>query len=287
VTSQRRVEGKASEQAYLKAPCERARGCWGKIKRGGATANTESKMKKALGSVTLAVLGLILMTCLAQAQDKKECTDHERAHDWQHKCAKDSKDHAAEYQVGALVSTNFFSTGTVSQRTDGGLLGGSGVKTNNLGHNVSVISTPKGQYLIDPPSSAMGSILFGGTVDAHKSWFMDTLHEGDKVLFAAHCDEPNDCVIWVPKPYKVGTEIKTVGKFEPAVAKTNTNALCGTGRLSADVEAQVCTPQAASVPEPTPAPEAAPSPTEQAKQAQAYADCLKLAVDNPKIVCKQ
>ena len=44
-------------------------------------------MKKALGTGTLAVLGLILMTGLAQAQDKKECTDHERMHDWHHKCA--------------------------------------------------------------------------------------------------------------------------------------------------------------------------------------------------------
>jgi hypothetical protein len=116
---------------------------------------------------------------------------------------------------------------------------------------------------------------------------MDQMHAGDKVLFAAKCNKHNDCQIWVPNPDKPGKEIMTDGRFEPAVAKTNTNALCGTGKLSADVEAQVCTPQAAPAPEPTPAPEAAPSPAEQAKQAQAYADCLKLAVDNPKIVCKQ
>jgi hypothetical protein len=71
----------------------------------------------------------------------------------------------------------------------------------------------------------------------------------------------------------------TDGRFEPAVAKTNTNALCGSGKLSADVEAQVCTA-------PTPAPDVAPTPTEQAQQAQQYADCLKAAVDNPSIVCK-
>jgi hypothetical protein len=29
------------------------------------------------------------------------------------------------------------------------------------------------------------------------------------------------------------------------------------------------------------------TPAEQVKRAQAYADCLKLAVDNPAIVCKQ
>lgn len=36
----------------------------------------------------------------------------------------------------------------------------------------------------------------------------------------------------------------------------------------------------------SPAPPAV-TPAESARQAQAYADCLKLAVDNPKIVCKQ
>jgi hypothetical protein len=38
-----------------------------------------------------------------------------------------------------------------------------------------------------------------------------------------------------------------------------------------------------------PAPEVPPpaSPEDAAKKAQQYADCLKLAVDNPKIVCKQ
>jgi hypothetical protein len=45
-----------------------------------------------------------------------------------------------------------------------------------------------------------------------------------------------------------------------------------------------------SVPDQTPAPEVAP-PTltleQQAKQAQQYADCLKAAVGNPQIVCKQ
>ncbi len=41
------------------------------------------------------------------------------------------------------------------------------------------------------------------------------------------------------------------------------------------------------IPVPTaPAPLPA-TPAEQAKTAQAYADCLKLAVDNPKIVCRQ
>jgi hypothetical protein len=29
--------------------------------------------------------------------------------------------------------------------------------------------------------------------DVHKSWFMDQLHEGDKILFAAKSDKHNRC----------------------------------------------------------------------------------------------
>ena len=205
--------------------------------------------------------------------------------------AKDNRrDHSAEYQVGTFVETQRVDTGSVSQGGSGGLFGGRNVRTQNLGHNAAVVSVPDGQYTINQPFSVGAAMLGGSTVDPHKAWFMDQMHAGDKVLFAAKCNKHNDCQIWVPNPDKTGKEIMTDGRFEPAVAKTNTNALCGTGKLTADVEAQVCTPQAAPVPDQTPAPEAAPqtqSPAEQAKQAQQHADCLKAAVDNPNIVCKQ
>ena len=80
---------------------------------------------------------------------------------------------------------------------------------------------------------------------------MDNLHEGDKVLFAAKCDMKHSqhrCEFWLPNPDKTGKEVATLGSFSPAVAKTNTTALCGTGKLSAAVESQLCTPPA--VPQP-------------------------------------
>jgi hypothetical protein len=199
--------------------------------------------------------------------------------------AKDNRrDHSAEYQVGTFVETQRVDTGSVSQGGSGGLFGGRNVRTQNLGHNAAVVSVPDGQYTINQPFS-VGAAMFGGsTVDPHKAWFMDQMHAGDKVLFAAKCNKHNDCQIRVPNPDKPGKEIMTDGRFEPAVAKTNTNALCGTGKLTADVEAQVCTPQTAVTPEPPPTPSEIAA--EQAKQAQQYADCLKAAVNNPSIVCK-
>ena len=199
--------------------------------------------------------------------------------------AKDNRrDHSAEYQVGTFVETQRVDTGSVSQGGSGGLFGGRNVRTQNLGHNAAVVSVPTGQYTINQPFS-VGAAMFGGsTVDPHKAWFMDQMHAGDKVLFAAKCNKHNDCQIRVPNPDKPGKEIMTDGRFEPAVAKTNTNALCGTGKLTADVEAQVCTPQTAVTPEPPPTPSEIAA--EQAKQAQQYADCLKAAVNNPSIVCK-
>jgi hypothetical protein len=76
--------------------------------------------------------------------------------------------------------------------------------------------------------------------DVRKSWFMDQLHEGDKILFAVKCDKHNRCEFKLPNPNKVGKEVSTIGGFEPTIAKTNTTSLCGKGKLSAAVEAQVC-----------------------------------------------
>ena len=200
--------------------------------------------------------------------------------------AKEQKDHSANYQVGTFVAKDYVTTGTVSERTNGGVFGGRGVSTKTLGHAVSYVDTPSGRYTINPPISIAAGILFGGKIDDHKAWFMDQMHPGDKVLFAAKCNKHNFCEIWVPNPDKVGKEIQTTGLYEPAVAKTNTNALCGTSKLSAAVEEQVCN-QPISAPEVAPTEPPTPTPADQAKQAQQYADCLKVAVDNPSIVCKQ
>ena len=87
----------------------------------------------------------------------------------------------------------------------------------------------------------------------HKEWFMDQLHEGDQVLFTAKCNKHNDCTFWLPDPDRQGKEFITAGHFVPDVAKTNTQTLCGMGKLSAAVEAQVCgqAPTPATAPAPT------------------------------------
>jgi hypothetical protein len=58
----------------------------------------------------------------------------------------------------------------------------------------------------------------------------------------------------LPDPDKPNKEIRTLGFFFPAIAKTNTTVLCGTGRLTADVEAQVCTQGHSSLPHAAPSP---------------------------------
>jgi len=170
--------------------------------------------------------------------------------------AKEHKDHSADYQAGTFAGTGYVDTGAVSDHASGGLFGGGGVKTKSIGHNVAWIDVPTGRYTIDPPFSVGAAILLGDKIDPHKRWFVDQMHPGDKILFEAKCnDKHNDCQIWVPNPDKVGNEISTVGRFEPLTAKTNTNGLCGRGKLSASVEAQVCN-QSAADPQPTPAAEA-------------------------------
>ena len=153
------------------------------------------------------------------------------------------KDHSADYQVGTFSSTGAISDGSYANCSGGGCSGYSAA------HNVHFVNTANGTYSIEAPTSVAGTMLVGmmsggNSPTIHKGWFMDNLHEGDKVLFAAKCktyrNSHTSCQFWLPNPDKTGKEIATVGGFSPAVAKTNTSQLCGTGKLSASVEAQVC-----------------------------------------------
>lgn len=149
-----------------------------------------------------------------------------------------SKDHSSDYQVGTLQTTEVASTGTFTSCDHGCI-------SQSTGHNVHYLETESGLFVIDSPTSTAGSIFQSALVganapDVHIQWFMDELHPGDKVLFAAACGKHNDCTFWLPKPDKPGKEYITAGSFHPRVAKTNTTQLCGTGKLSPSVEAQVC-----------------------------------------------
>jgi hypothetical protein len=115
----------------------------------------------------------------------------------------------------------------------------------NASHNVHYVRTANGIFSIEAPVSVGGTILLGMVSNGvsptlHKQWFMDNLHEGDKILFGAQCGKHNRCTIRLPNPDKPTKEVITQGFFFPAVAPTNTTVLCGKGKLTADVEAQMC-----------------------------------------------
>src|ERR1017187_10122781 len=161
------------------------------------------------------------------------------------------------YEVGTFMSSQQVSDGSYSTASCGSF--GCNGSAYNAAHNVHLVQTPDGVFSIEAPVSVAGSILLsmatnGNSPTVHKAWFMDNLHEGDKVLFSAVCNKHNRCTIRLPNPDNANKEILTLGFFFPAIAKTNTTVLCGTGRLTADVEAQVCTQGNA------PPPPAAPSP---------------------------
>lgn len=150
-----------------------------------------------------------------------------------------AKDHSAKYQVGTLTETqsvqdiNIYGSALANASTA-------------FSHNEHLVKTIDGVYVIEAPTSAGGSILMAlatnnqAPTDIHIRWFMDDMHSGDKVLFDAECNRRNDCTFYLPKPDKAGKEFHTNGHFCPNVAKSNTTQLCGTGKLSAVVAAQVC-----------------------------------------------
>jgi hypothetical protein len=150
-----------------------------------------------------------------------------------------AKDHSAKYQVGTLTETN--------RIQDVNIYGSALANASTaFSHNQHLVETDEGVYVIEAPTSAGGSILMAMATnnqapsDIHIRWFMDDMHSGDKVLFYSECNKRNDCTFFLPKPDKVGKEFHTSGHFYPNVAKTNTTQLCGTGKLSAAIAAQVC-----------------------------------------------
>jgi hypothetical protein len=203
------------------------------------------------------------------------------------------KDHSADYQVGTFSSTGAISDGSYASCSGGGCSG------YNAAHNVHFVNTVNGTYSIEAPTSLAGTMLVGmmsggNSPTIHKGWFMDNLHEGDKVLFAAKCktyrNSHTSCQFWLPNPDKTGKEFATAGAFSPAVAKTNTSQLCGTGKLTASLEAQVCN----AAPTPAEQPAAAISQQPQAvtvpavQQAPQAPPCRSVLIDaNGNQKCEQ
>jgi hypothetical protein len=161
------------------------------------------------------------------------------------------------YEVGIFMSSEQVSDGSYSTASCGSF--GCNGSAYNAAHNAHLVRTDNGIFSIEAPVSVAGTILLGmvnngNAPTVHKAWFMDDLHEGDKVLFSAACDKHNRCTIRLPNPEKPTKEITTLGFFYPAVAKTNATILCGTGKLTADVEAQVCAQRNSSPPPDVPSP---------------------------------
>jgi hypothetical protein len=149
------------------------------------------------------------------------------------------KDHP-DYQVGIFVGKDV--------KDDGSLVSTSGGYSKGVqqGHYAYTVRTDDGSYVIDSPTAVASSIFVslatkGQSANIHKDSFLDTLHEGDKVLFSAKCDKHRRCSISMPDPDNTKKTINTLGWFWPARGKSNVSALCGSGKLSQTIESEYCT----------------------------------------------
>jgi PEGA domain len=153
-------------------------------------------------------------------------------------------DHTSKYQVGTFLSTVRADDGSYALAQCSGA--GCSATHYHASHNQHQIQTSDGVYTLNAPISVGGTLLVGMFTPGgiaptiHKGWFMDDLHEGQRVLFYPDCNKRHVCRFWLPNPDKAGKEILTTGWFEPAVAETNTTTLCGSGKLSPSVAAEVC-----------------------------------------------
>ena len=181
--------------------------------------------------------------------------------------AKDAKTykHASQYQVAILDQNLRVATGsdvTLSRTT-------TDAKLDQGGQGIHLLHTEAGDYRVEAPVnkglsflSAMASNAYNPPVTVHNKWFMDGVQPGTKVLFAAECAKPSkkhpngtvSCTFWFPDPDSTDHEYQTAGDFTPFVTNDGSNVqkaantLCGTGKLSPAVEAQVCPTPAAPAP---------------------------------------
>jgi hypothetical protein len=167
--------------------------------------------------------------------------------------------HASEYQVAILDQNLRVATGSDvtlgKNMTDAKLSGG--------GQGIHLLHTDGGDYRVEAPVnsgmsilSALGSNAYHPAQVYHNKWFMDKVQPDTKVLFASECvkpskKHPNDavrCTFWFPDPDSVDHEYMTSGDFTPYIGgdgsntQKTANTLCGTGKLNAATEAQICKP---------------------------------------------
>jgi hypothetical protein len=196
--------------------------------------------------------------------------------------------HAALYQVAILDQNLRVATGTDitlgESQTD--------AKMDSGGQGIHLLHTDAGDYRVEAPVNKGMSFLpamaaannpYATAQTFHNKWFLDHVPAGIKVLFAVGCSAPNNkhpndtvrCLFWFPDPDSSTHEYETLGDFTPYIVgdgsntQKTANVLCGKGKLSPAVEAQVCTPaftapipppMAAAVQEPF-VPAVAPVPT--------------------------
>lgn len=165
--------------------------------------------------------------------------------------------HAPEYQVAVLDQNQLIATGTDvtlgKTATDAKLSGG--------GQGFHFLHTDIGDFRVEAPvnkgrsmMAAMGNNAYYKAPVIHNKWFLDSVQPGTKVLFAAHCSKPNKkhpndtvkCEFYFPDPDSDSHEYATMGDFTPYTAgdgsntQKTANALCGSGKLNPQTEAQIC-----------------------------------------------
>jgi hypothetical protein len=171
--------------------------------------------------------------------------------------AQKSYKHASEYIVAVLDQNQLIATGTDltlgKTRTDAKLSGG--------GQGFHFLHTDSGDYRVEAPVNkgasfvaAMGTPRYQRAPTIHNKWFLDNVQPGTKVLFSAHCSKPNKkhpndtvkCEFYFPDPDSDSHEYATLGDFTIYIAgdgsntQKTANSLCGTGKLNAATEAQIC-----------------------------------------------
>jgi hypothetical protein len=171
--------------------------------------------------------------------------------------AQKSYKHAPEYIVAVLDQSQVLATG--NDVTLGKTM--TDAKLSPGGQGFHFLHTESGDYRVEAPVNsgrsfvaAMGTPRYQRAAVIHNKWFLDNVQPGTKVLFSAHCSNPNKkhpndtvkCEFYFPDPDSTSHEYATMGDFTPYLqgdgsnTQKTANSLCGTGKLNPQTEAQIC-----------------------------------------------
>jgi hypothetical protein len=213
-----------------------------------------------------------------------------------------AKDHSADYKMGTFLSAEAVADGTITSTLHGD---GTTVAGDVYANHVAIyrIKVADGTWYVTTLSQTQDYMLrnMGMTpmhIKSEKANPLDGLKDGDRVLFRLHERHYLNgkfTLMAIPYADNPNKEVEFSTRFEPEVASSrpekptdNVKAMCESGKLSAELQAQYCTvqPPTSTSTEQSSSSAQQPTGTQALLTNQSIVDMVKAGLSDDKIVAR-